>query len=153
MIETLAHPEFSFPAEPGFDPAETKYTLIMVDPDAPGPALPILSDFLHWIVSDAQASCVADQKRNAVAPYMLLTPLSIAPHRYTQLLYRQPPNYTPPPSLNYVLGVRNNFDLAGYVKEAGLIGPVAGNYMNEGLAQAVCAITPNCTQDGTGYNA
>jgi len=125
----------------------------MVDPDAPGPALPILRYFLHWIVSDAQPSCITDQKRKTVAPYMATTPLSVAAHRYTFLLYRQPPNYTPPPSLNYVPGVRNNFDLPAYVKEAGLIGPVAGNYFNQGLAQAVCAVTPKCTQDGTGYTA
>jgi hypothetical protein len=81
------------------------------------------------------------------------TPLSVAPHRYTFLIYRQPPNYVPPPSLNYVPGVRAKFDLAAYVKEAKLQGPVGGNYYREGLAQDICLLTPGCTADGVGYVA
>ncbi|KAI6843231.1 hypothetical protein KC340_g1401 [Hortaea werneckii] len=150
-LQTLTEPQVSFTAEPGQDPANTKYTYFLVDPDAPGPEAPILADFLHLIVSDAQPSCISNQKRKTVASYMPLTPLSVSPHRYTFLVYRQPPNYTPPPSLMYLPGVRNNFDLNGYVEKAGLIGPLGGNFMRQGLAQDVCAITPNCTQDGTGY--
>lgn len=63
------------------------------------------------------------------------TPLSVAPHRYTFLVYRQPPNYTPPVDVHYAPGVRNNFDLNAYVAKAGLQGPVGGNYYLEGLAQ------------------
>lgn len=125
----------------------------MLDPDAPGPAAPILSDFLHWIVSDVQPSCVNPQSRKTVAPYMSPTPLSVAPHRYTYLIYRQPPNYVPPPSLQYIPANRALFDLAAYVKAAKLEGPVGGNYYREGLEQAVCAVTPKCTQDGVGYEA
>jgi phosphatidylethanolamine-binding protein (PEBP) family uncharacterized protein len=150
ISETLPEPSFNITAELGFPASTTKYTLIMVDPDAPGPAAPILADFLHWIVSDVQPKCITTQQRKTVAPYMSPTPLSVAPHRYTFLVYRQPPNYVPPPSLNYLPGVRNNFDLAAYVKEAKLQGPVGGNYYREGLAQAVCLLTPGCTQDGAG---
>lgn len=82
---------------------------------------------------------------------MPLTPFSVAPHRYTFLVYRQPPNYTPPADIHYVLGVRNNFNLNAYVAEAGLMGPVGGNYLLEGLAQDVCLVTPNCTENGVGY--
>ena len=73
----------------------------MVDPDAPEPTSPLLRYFLHYIVSDAQPDCVASQNRKVVAPYMFPTPLSIAPHRYTMLVYRQPPNYVsvPPPKM------------------------------------------------------
>lgn len=120
-----------------YDPSTTKYTLIMVDPDAPNPAAPLLADFLHWIVSDVQPECITTQKRKKVAPYMLPTPLSVAPHRYTFLVYRQPPYYVPPPSLNYLPGVRASFDLAAYVKEAKLEGPVGGNYYREGLVQSL----------------
>lgn len=127
--------------------------MFLLDPDAPGPAAPILKDFLHLIISNAKPSCIATQNAETVAPYMPLTPLSVAEHRYTFLVYRQPPNYVPPPSLNYLPGVRNNFDLNAYVAEAGLMGPVGGNYMLEGLDTTVCAITPNCTQDGSGYGA
>ena len=151
IAETVPEPTFSITSEKGFDPATTKYTLIMVDPDAPGPAAPILADFLHWIVSDVQPKCIATQQRKQVAMYMFPTPLSVSPHRYTFLVYRQPPNYVPPPSLNYLPGVRAKFDLAAYVKEAKLIGPVGGNYYREGQEQNVCLLLKGCTQDGVGY--
>jgi hypothetical protein len=53
----------------------------------------------------------------------------------------------------YLPGVRNNFDLAAYIAQSGLQGPVGGNYLNEGLAQDVCLVTPGCTEDGVGYVA
>jgi hypothetical protein len=81
---------------------------------------------------------------------MLLTPLSVAPHRYVSLLYRQPKNYTPP-QLNLVEDVvRAPFDLDKYVKEAGLV-LVGGNFMKEGLGGTICALVPGCTSDGKGY--
>jgi phosphatidylethanolamine-binding protein (PEBP) family uncharacterized protein len=135
FTETTPEPNFSITRELLYNPATTKYTLIMADPDAPNPSAPILKDFLHWIVSDVQPNCVATQKRKTVAPYMLPTPLSVAEHRYTYLIYRQPPNYVPPPSLNYLPGARASFNLAAYVKEAKLEGPVGGNYYLEGLKQ------------------
>ncbi|KAK5721966.1 hypothetical protein LTR15_006560 [Elasticomyces elasticus] len=150
--ETLTEPAVSFSAEPGFDPSKTKYTIILTDPDAPGPAAPILKDFLHLIISDAQPSCIASQARKTLASYQPLTPLSIAAHRYAFLVYRQPPNYTPSPSVNYLPGVRAAFDLNGYVAQGGLT-LVGGNFMREGLSSTVCAITPGCTQDGKGYSA
>jgi phosphatidylethanolamine-binding protein (PEBP) family uncharacterized protein len=134
-IETTPEPNFSITKELLYNPSTTKYTLILADPDAPGPEAPILKDFLHWIVSDVQPKCITTQKRKTVAPYMLPTPLSVAEHRYTFLVYRQPPNYIPPPSLNYLPGARAGFDLNAYVKEAKLEGPVGGNYYLEGLAQ------------------
>ena len=151
IAETVPEPTFSITSERGFNPATTKYTLIKVDPDAPGPAAPILADFLHWIVSDVQPKCITTQQRKQVAMYMSPTPLSVSPHRYTFLIYRQPPNYVPPPSLNYLPGVRAKFDLAAYVKEAKLIGPVGGNYYREGQEQNVCLLLDGCTQDGIGY--
>lgn len=131
IVETTPEPNFSITRELLYNPSTTKYTLIMADPDAPNPAAPILKDFLHWIVSDVQPQCITTQKRKTVAPYMLPTPLSVAEHRYTFLVYRQPPNYVPPPSLNYLPGARAGFDLNAYVKEAKLEGPIGGNYYLE----------------------
>lgn len=48
--ETLLEPSVVFTAEKGFDPVTTKYTVFFLDPDAPGPALPILGPFLHLIM-------------------------------------------------------------------------------------------------------
>ncbi|OAK93901.1 PEBP-like protein, partial [Phaeosphaeriaceae sp. SRC1lsM3a] len=132
VLQTLQEPTISFPPEEGFDPSSTKYTYIQVDPDAPGPALPLLRQFLHHIVYDLQPSCVAAQSPKTQARYMALTPLSASAHRYVSLLYRQPENYTPP-QLNWVEDVvRAPFSLENYVNEAGLV-LVGGNFMREGL--------------------
>lgn len=144
-------PIFSFDPEPNFDPSTTKYTYIQVDPDAPGPAFPILRQFLHHIVYDVQPSCIAAQTPKTQARYMPLTPLSVSAHRYVSLVYRQPPNYTPPP-LNLVEDlVRAPFDLQKYVNE-GRLTLVGGNFMREGLGTTLCALVPGCTRTGVGFN-
>ncbi|GIZ37213.1 hypothetical protein CKM354_000066700 [Cercospora kikuchii] len=136
-VETVPSPNFSFTREPNFDPTTTKYTLIMADPDAPNSETPILAPFLHLIVSDVQPDCIATQRRKIVAPYMFPTPLSVAPHHYTFLIYRQPPNYVPPAQLQNLPGLRARFPLVDYVRKNGLIGPIAGNFYNEGLGNVL----------------
>ncbi|KAF2997029.1 hypothetical protein E8E13_000024, partial [Curvularia kusanoi] len=107
---------FSFDPESNFDPSTTKYTYVQVDPDAPGPSLPLLRHFLHHIVYYVQPACIAAQTPKTQARYMPLTPLSVQAHRYVSLVYRQPANYSPPP-LNLVEDVaRAPFDLQS-VKE------------------------------------
>ncbi|KAH7083568.1 phosphatidylethanolamine-binding-like protein [Paraphoma chrysanthemicola] len=151
VLQTLQEPIFSFDPEPDFDPSTTKYTYIQVDPDAPGPALPLLRQFLHHIVYDIQPSCIAAQTPKTQARYMPPTPLSVSAHRYVSLLYRQPPNYTPP-QLNLIEDiVRAPFDLQAYVAEGGLE-LVGGNFMREGLGTTLCAIVPGCTATGEGYD-
>jgi hypothetical protein len=123
---------------------------MQVDPDALAPKLPILRNFLHHLVYDLQPSCVVTQTPKTQAPYMILTPLSIAPHRYVSLVYRQPKDYTPPP-LNLVEAVtRGPFDVDAYVEKASLV-LVGGNFMMEGLSTTTCALVPGCTADGSGY--
>lgn len=149
-LETLQEPIFSFDAEIGRDPTTTKYTYIQVDPDAPGPNAPILRHFLHHIVYDVQPECIADQSPKTQVRYMPLTPLSVAAHRYVSLVYRQPPNYTPPPIGPVIDVARAPFDLQAYVDEGGLE-LVGGNFMLEGLGTTLCALFPGCTSTGEGY--
>jgi phosphatidylethanolamine-binding protein (PEBP) family uncharacterized protein len=63
--------------------------------------------------------------------YMFPTPLSVAQHRYTFFVYRQPAGYVPPPNLQYAPGLRANFNVTQYADEAGLIGPIGGNFYRE----------------------
>lgn len=42
-------PTISFTPEAGFDPADTNYTVFILDPDPPSPDNPILKDFLHLL--------------------------------------------------------------------------------------------------------
>lgn len=83
--ETLQTPTFDFDPIEGYDVETTRYTFVIVDPDAPGPNAPLLRNFLHMIVKDASPSCLKNPSPAAstVTSYMPLTPLSLAAHRYT----------------------------------------------------------------------
>ncbi|KAH0429029.1 phosphatidylethanolamine-binding protein [Colletotrichum camelliae] len=149
--QTLQEPTISFPPEPLHPASTTKYTYIQLDPDAPGPSLPLLRSYLHHITYNLQPSCVFAQSPQTQARYMPLTPLSVAPHRYVSLLFRQPSGDYKPPALNLVEDVaRAPFDLGAYVQQAGLV-LVGGNFMREGLGSSVCALVPGCTSSGVGY--
>lgn len=117
---------------------------IILDPDAPSPKLPTFRYFLHLIKYDVQPSCITNQSPKTLAPYQALTPLSVAAHRYTILVYRQPPNYVPQLQISEAPGARNNFNLQSFVA-AGNLQLVGGNFFYEGLGSTVCAVTPGCT--------
>ena len=74
---------------------------------------------------------ITTQKRVTLSPYKPLTPASIAQHRYTFLVYRQPANYNP----NLILA--SDFvgqPLSTFVASSGLQGPVGANFLREGLS-------------------
>jgi protein FLOWERING LOCUS T len=45
----------------GFGGDAEKYTLVMVDPDAPSPSNPTLRNILHWLVTDIPGSTSPSQ--------------------------------------------------------------------------------------------
>ncbi|KAF6813217.1 phosphatidylethanolamine-binding protein [Colletotrichum sojae] len=150
-LQTLQEPVVTFDPELGYDPSTTRYTYIQLDPDAPGPQFPLLRQYLHHIIYDLAPSCITSQTPKTQARYMPLTPLSISPHRYVSLLYRQPDGKYTPPALSLVDDVaRAPFDLEKYVREARLT-LVGGNFMKEGLGSTVCGLVPGCTSSGVGY--
>lgn len=135
--ETLTSPTLSFSAESGQDPAKTKYSYFLVDPDVPSPdgaaGTGIRVTFLHWEVADAQPSCINNQSPKTVALYQPLTPASTTQHRYTFLVYRQPPNYVPEvitPQL------RVGFDVNAYAARGGLT-LVGGNFLREAITNGI----------------
>lgn len=73
-----------------------------------------------------------------IAPYIQPSASAGPPtHHYTQLLFRQPVNFTIPPEFEYYLPLdmknitnRVAFPLPKFVQAAGLAGPVAGNYFS-----------------------
>ena len=91
----------------------TKYLKLIIDPDAPGPdgtvqapLQGVLSDFLHLAIEDAQPDCVTESPRT-VRMYLNPTPLSVAPHRYIFLVYRQPKNFESPLALSLTIAGLN----------------------------------------------
>ncbi|KAL8810387.1 MAG: hypothetical protein Q9200_002625 [Gallowayella weberi] len=133
--ETLTEPTFTITPEADHDPATTKYTVLLLDPDVSSPKLPLerllIGNFVHLIVSDVQPDCIATQKRVTLLTYKPLTPASVSQHRYTFLVYRQPANFKP----NLILA--QDFvgqPLSTFVASSGLQGPVGANFLREGLS-------------------
>ncbi|KAK3079764.1 hypothetical protein LTS18_003962 [Coniosporium uncinatum] len=138
--ETTQDPVFNFTTESDYDPSTTKYLFIIVDPDAPGPEDPFLRQFLHKIVYDISPSCMPNpatttEGGTTFVMYAPLTPLSVASHRYTYLIYRQPPNFVVPP-LQLAEATRAPFNLQQFVTEGNLT-LVGGRFMREGLGTTV----------------
>ena len=78
-------------------------------------------------------SGITTQKRTTLSSYIPLTPLSEALHRYTFLVYRQPPDYKP--NLIQAKNVLGQ-PLSVFVSSSGLQGPVGANFFREGLVSA-----------------
>ncbi|CAG8602222.1 3196_t:CDS:2, partial [Scutellospora calospora] len=93
----------------------TKFTLLMVDPDVPSRANPNQSEYCHWVVgnipSDANLSnaTIVDTYQG---PY---PPPGTGYHRYTFLLYEQP---VPCIEFQILEGTnRNNFEARQFAKQ------------------------------------
>jgi hypothetical protein len=60
LVQTQNKPSVQFYGS-GFGGDADKYTLAMVDPDAPSPSNPVLRNILHWLVTDIPGSTTASQ--------------------------------------------------------------------------------------------
>ncbi|KAH9549750.1 hypothetical protein CY35_10G035900 [Sphagnum magellanicum] len=114
----------------GFGGDAEKYTLVMVDPDAPSPSNPTLRNILHWLVTDIPGSTSPSQEIWATGqekmPYLQPAPIE-GMHRYVFLLFKQDEStqfdnlIEAPPS-------RVTFSVAKFVETYNLGIPVAGYY-------------------------
>ncbi|PVH98117.1 phosphatidylethanolamine-binding protein [Periconia macrospinosa] len=84
-------PEVTFTPESGVGSA-TKYTFILIDPDAPTPDDPKFAYWRHWVVSSISGSGHDVAKNGQVlTEYLGPGPKDDSkPHRYLFLLYREP---------------------------------------------------------------
>ncbi|XP_071690419.1 CEN-like protein 4 [Rutidosis leptorrhynchoides] len=63
------------------------FTLIMTDPDVPGPSDPYLKEHLHWMITDIPGT-TDSSFGNEVVSYQMPRP-NIGIHRYVFLLFKQ----------------------------------------------------------------
>ncbi|KAL4574831.1 hypothetical protein LXL04_021670 [Taraxacum kok-saghyz] len=107
----------------GGEDMRSAFTLIMTDPDVPGPSDPYLREHLHWIVTDIPGTTDASFGREIVS-YETPKPV-IGIHRYVFLLFKQKTrkSVTPPASRDY-------FNTRTFCQEHGLGSPVAAVYFN-----------------------
>lgn len=135
--ETLDQPTaFSFTAEEGYDPYTTLYMVFLIDPDVPQEGSPTQVNYAHWIFYNAQPQCVTNQAITTVDTYQSPTPASTTQHRYTFLVYRQPPGFTVSATEAAALNIRTPFDLNDYTEANGLV-LVGGNYFNEAIGNGI----------------
>ncbi|KAL7127120.1 hypothetical protein ABFS83_14G233900 [Erythranthe nasuta] len=104
----------------------TFYTLIMTDPDAPGPSDPYLREYLHWIITDIPGTTDSSFGKEVVS-YEMPRP-NIGIHRIVFVLFKQKKKrlchvITPPPCRD---GFKTRFFADQY--ELGL--PVAAVFFN-----------------------
>nr|GME04187.1 CEN-like protein 2 [Ipomoea batatas]GME11198.1 CEN-like protein 2 [Ipomoea batatas] len=101
------------------------FTLIMTDPDVPGPSDPYLREHLHWIVTDIPGTTDSSFGREIVS-YETPKP-NIGIHRFVFLLYkqkrRQSVTLTASPS-------RDRFNTRKFADDNDLGSPVAAVFFN-----------------------
>ncbi|CAA6663725.1 unnamed protein product [Spirodela intermedia] len=99
------------------------FTLVMTDPDVPGPSDPYLREHLHWIVTDIPGTTDASFGRELVG-YESPRPL-IGIHRFVFVLFRQEKRLSvAPPS------TRDHFSTRRFAEENDLGLPVAAVFFN-----------------------
>ncbi|CAA2979301.1 CEN 2 [Olea europaea subsp. europaea] len=99
------------------------FTLIMTDPDVPGPSDPYLREHLHWIVTNIPGTTDSSFGKEVVS-YELPRP-NIGIHRFVFLLFKQKKRQAVNPPLS-----RDRFSSRQFAEENELGLPVAAVFFN-----------------------
>ncbi|XP_043701942.1 protein TERMINAL FLOWER 1-like [Telopea speciosissima] len=99
------------------------FTLVMTDPDVPGPSDPYLREHLHWIVTDIPGTTDATFGREVVS-YEIPRP-NIGIHRFVFVLFKQRRRNTVSPPTS-----RDHFNTRSFAAENELGLPVAAVFFN-----------------------
>ncbi|KAJ6365588.1 hypothetical protein OIU76_030380 [Salix suchowensis] len=99
------------------------FTLVMTDPDVPGPSDPYLREHLHWIVTDIPGTTDATFGREVVN-YEMPRP-NIGIHRFVFLLFKQKGRQTVASPAS-----RDKFNTRKFAEENELGLPVAAVFFN-----------------------
>ncbi|KMZ72391.1 Terminal flower 1-like protein [Zostera marina] len=99
------------------------YTLIMTDPDVPGPSDPYLREHVHWIVTDIPGTTDASFGREVV-PYESPRP-NIGIHRFVFVLFQQKKRQ----AVNGLTS-RDRFRVRQFAEDKNLGLPIACVYFN-----------------------
>ncbi|CAG7878804.1 hypothetical protein IGI04_008880 [Brassica rapa subsp. trilocularis] len=100
------------------------FTLVMIDPDVPGPSDPFLKEHLHWIVTNIPGTTDATFGKEVVS-YELPRP-SIGIHRFVFVLFKQKQRRVIFPNIPS----RDNFNTRKFAIEYDLGLPVAAVFFN-----------------------
>ncbi|KAL2487215.1 Protein CENTRORADIALIS-like [Abeliophyllum distichum] len=101
----------------------TFYTLVMTDPDVPGPSDPYLREHIHWLVTDIPGTTDVTFGRELVS-YEIPRP-NIGIHRFVFVLFKQKARQTVSPPAS-----RDLFSTRSFAAENDLDLPVAAVFFN-----------------------
>ncbi|KAK2999412.1 hypothetical protein RJ639_021199 [Escallonia herrerae] len=101
------------------------FTLVMTDPDVPGPSDPYLREHLHWMVTDIPGTTDATFGREVVS-YEMPRP-NIGIHRFVFVLFKQRRRQI---LVNYPPSSRDHFNTRSFAAENDLGLPVAAVFFN-----------------------
>ncbi|KAG8376700.1 hypothetical protein BUALT_Bualt09G0091200 [Buddleja alternifolia] len=101
----------------------TFYTLVMTDPDVPGPSDPYLREHLHWLVTDIPGTTDATFGKEVVS-YEIPRP-NIGIHRFVFVLFKQKGRQTVTTPTS-----RDHFNTRRFAAENDLGLPVAAVFFN-----------------------
>ncbi|GAB1211717.1 hypothetical protein ATERTT37_000841 [Aspergillus terreus] len=94
--ECKAAPSISFSKEADDPDASRRYTLLLIDPDAPTPDDPKFAYWRHWVVSGLRPADAGDVTATSTVLTEYLGPGpkdESKPHRYLYLLFREPEQF------------------------------------------------------------
>lgn len=127
----------------------------LISSNSPTPEMPTSAQILHWLQADLSVGPgnglfehTLINSSQPIAPFAQpMPPAGSAPHRYIQLLWRQPSNFSVPESFSgYGSENRTKFDVAAFAEAAGLQGPIAANYfLTERSNSSAVGPTPSST--------
>ncbi|KAF5751611.1 Centroradialis [Tripterygium wilfordii] len=100
------------------------FTLVMTDPDVPGPSDPYLREHLHWIVTDIPGT-TDDTFGKEVVSYEMPRP-NIGIHRFVFLLFKQKRRQ----AVIWAPASRDKFNTRKFAEENELGLPVAAVFFN-----------------------
>ncbi|XP_022153047.1 CEN-like protein 2 [Momordica charantia] len=107
------------------------FTLVMTDPDVPGPSDPYLREHLHWIVTDIPGTTDSSFGKEVVK-YEVPSP-NIGIHRFVFLLFKQKRRQT---VKDLPANSRDGFNARKFAQDNDLGLPVAAVYFNAQRATA-----------------
>ncbi|KAF7312860.1 hypothetical protein MKEN_00970300 [Mycena kentingensis (nom. inval.)] len=128
QISIVAAPTEAEITSEGLVQSEAKYTVAMLDPDAPSAADPASRHFRHWVITGISPN------QDPGAPALLTAPSAneyrppgpregSGLHRYTFILFREPPNFTLPPDaseLDPTIEARRRWSPVKFAQDNGL---------------------------------
>ncbi|PPQ77439.1 hypothetical protein CVT25_011021 [Psilocybe cyanescens] len=133
MGQTSMPPDITLVAPSADSGSNASFVVVLLDPDAPTPQNPNVSEFLHFLGGDFSADSTSGLLSNSTPALMEFFPPTPPPgsdpHRYVLLVFNQPDSFdVDAPTLINATTPRTNFSVTDFAQAVDLGDAIAGNY-------------------------